>query len=187
LNATARNTIKIGDRVHQRVLKRPEVAQAIAQRRAVLARKHELRTEDVIAQLAAIVHVDAREAFDEAGRLKAPKDWPDSLARAVAAVDVVEMATAEGAVPMFVRKLRLWDKNSAIQSAMKHLGLFAEDNAQQAAARAAAEPLTGFEAGRAICWAVADALDHARNEAAAALQLALPAPPAELPGPETLQ
>lgn len=32
--------------------------------------------------------------------------------------------------------MKLWDKNSAIEKAMKHLGLFAEDNKQRAGALA---------------------------------------------------
>jgi phage terminase small subunit len=44
-------------------------------------------------------------------------------------MDISEV-TVDGAVVGQVKKVKLWDKNSALEKAMKHLGLFEKDNSQ---------------------------------------------------------
>lgn len=126
----------------QRLLKDVTVKTALAARRENLAEKFELTTDSVIAELSKIVHADPRRLFREDGTLLDPKDWPDGVAGAVASIEVVEMAggaevSGDGAVKhvaMYTKRVKLWDKNSAIDKAMKHLGLFEADNKQKAGA-----------------------------------------------------
>lgn len=70
---------------------------------------------------------DARRLFDAAGKLKAPEQWPDDVAAAISGYDV----DAEGKV-----KVRMWDKNSALEKLFKNMGLFQMDNSQRAGALA---------------------------------------------------
>ncbi|OGT02152.1 MAG: hypothetical protein A2143_00715 [Gallionellales bacterium RBG_16_57_15] len=122
-----------------RLLKHAEIQQLLAQRQQQLAEKYELTTESIIAELSKLVHADIRLLFDANGALKPMKDWPDGVASAVGGVEVVEMAggmningeSGVSHVPMFTKKVKLWDKNSAIEKAMKHLGMFKEDNNQK--------------------------------------------------------
>ena len=51
-------------------------------------------------------------------------------AAALASVEVDELRE-EGAVVGVTQKIKFWDKNSAIEKAMKHLGMFERDNAQK--------------------------------------------------------
>lgn len=123
----------------QRLLKDVEVKAALAERRESLAEKHELTTDSVIAELAKIVHADPRRLFREDGTLLSVQEWPDGIAGAVASVEVDELFEGQGSQRKFIgytKKVKLWDKNSGIDKAMKHLGLFEADNKQKAGALA---------------------------------------------------
>ena len=117
------------------LLRRPNVVKALAARREKLALRYELTTESVIAELSKIVHADPRRLFSpENGAILPVKDWPDDVAGMVASIEVDELFEGTGngrAVIGRTKKVKLWDKNSAIEKAMKHLGLFAEDNKQR--------------------------------------------------------
>lgn len=125
------------------LLREVKVAEDLERRRAHVIVKAEentqLTVDGVLRELHSIVHADLRGAFDEKGALLPPSQWPDSVARAISSVKVVEMAGGmkvdedEGAkhIPMYTKEVKLWDKNSGIDKAMKHLGLFEKDNAQR--------------------------------------------------------
>lgn len=102
----------------------------------------DLTVAGVLRELHGIVHSDVRGAFDDNGALLPPKRWPDHVAKAIASVKVVEMAggakiggpEALAHIPMYTKEVKLWDKNSGIEKAMKHLGLYEADNKQVAEA-----------------------------------------------------
>lgn len=122
-----------------RLMKMQDVKDALRERQDKLARKHELTTESVIAELSKIVHADPRRMFADNGTILPVKDWPDDVAGMVASVEVDELFDGTGKDRTwtgYTKKVKLWDKNSAIEKAMKHLGLFAEDNKQRAGALA---------------------------------------------------
>jgi phage terminase small subunit len=112
------------------------------QKTALVAAQEEtgLTVAGTLRELHSLVHADLRGAFDKkTGALLPPHEWPDSVARAMASVKVVEMAGGlkidgqDGVshVPMYTKEVKLWDKNAAIEKAMKHLGLFERDNSQK--------------------------------------------------------
>jgi len=121
-----------------RALKHVETARMIAERQKKLQEAHGLTTDRVIQELSRIAFADLRKVFDDKGALLPPNLWPDDVAAAMAGVDVVEMAggmevsgeSGISHVPMYTKKVKLWDKNAAIEKAMKHLGMFEKDNAQ---------------------------------------------------------
>ena len=89
----------------------------------------QLTVEGVLRELHSVVHSDLRKAFDtKTGALLPPRLWPDELARAMCSVKVVEMAKQKGpdGQPMYVKEVKVWDKNSAIEKAMKRLGLLVD-------------------------------------------------------------
>lgn len=123
----------------QTLLKRPNVVKSLAERRAKLARKFELTSEAVIAELSKIVHADPRRLFGDDGKMLPMQDWPDDMAAVVASVETDELFEGKGKDRKFIgytKKVRFWDKNSAIEKAMKHLGLYEKDNRQKASALA---------------------------------------------------
>lgn len=128
----------------QRMCKVVQVQQEIERRRAAAVAKAEEKTdltiEGTLRELNSLVHSDLRKCFNpETGALLPPHLWPDDVARSMASVKVVELAGGmkidgkDGAVehiPMYTKEVKLWDKNAAIDKAMKHLGLFEKDNDQ---------------------------------------------------------
>jgi hypothetical protein len=100
---------------------------------------HRLATDSVMAELSKIVHADPRKLFDDNGTLLPIRQWPDDMAGAVASIEVDELFDGKGRGRKFIgytKKVKFWDKNSGIEKAMKHLGLFAEDNKQRMGALA---------------------------------------------------
>lgn len=122
-----------------RLLKDVEVQAAIQARQAELADKHELTTDSVLRALSRIVHSDPRKFYRPDGSLKNVTELDDDAALSLAGVEVVEMAggmqidaeSGPSHVPMYTKKVKFWDKNAAIEKAMKHLGMFEKDNEQQ--------------------------------------------------------
>lgn len=122
-----------------KLLLRPDVKDALRERQGKLAKRYELTTESVIAELSKIVHADPRRMFAANGTILPVKDWSDDVAGMVASIEVDETFEGSGKEKVwtgYTKKVKLWDKNSAIEKAMKHLGLFAEDNKQRAGALA---------------------------------------------------
>lgn len=106
-------------------LRKPQVAAAITAAQAARSERTHITQDDVLRELARIGLSDLRQAFDVDGKLLLPKHWPDDFARAVSSVEVVTKNLGEGMVE-YVAKLRMWDKNSALEKVAKHLGMLRE-------------------------------------------------------------
>ena len=89
------------------------------------AEKAEVSIERVLKELGRIGFSDLRRAFDTNGRLLRPEEWDDDTAAAIASVEVVTRNIGEGEVE-HVHKIKVWDKNSALEKLAKHLGMFIE-------------------------------------------------------------
>lgn len=110
------------------LLKKPEIQQAIKAKQKEAAHKSGITRDRIIAEVARIAFSDVRRLFDERGALKRLQDIDDDAAGAIAGIDVVEMNSDDGSAPMFVKKIKLWDKNAALEKLLKHLGM---DNGEQ--------------------------------------------------------
>jgi len=115
-----------------RLLGKMHVAEAV---RAAME-KREQRTgitqDRVLQELARIAFFDIRTLYREDGSLKKPSELDDDAAAALAGVDVVEMAGGMGIdagegdvkhVPAYTKKARVFNKNTALANAMRHLGM----------------------------------------------------------------
>mgnify|MGYP000083940312 CR=1 FL=1 len=104
----------------------------IAARVAELAEKTALKAEiDIVRTLQELVRLgtsDIRQAFDEDGQLKRPEEWSDEFAASVASIEVITRNGSEEAPDQveYVHKIKMWDKNSALEKIAKHLGMFIE-------------------------------------------------------------
>lgn len=117
-----------------RLLSDVNLQQELKIRQARLAEKFSLRTEDVLRELARIVYADPRKAFDADGKLLPVSQWPDEVAAMIASVESDEIYEGTGAQRVVIghtKKVKLWDKNAAIDKAMKHLGQYEQDNMQK--------------------------------------------------------
>lgn len=114
-----------------RLLKDINVQTILRERRQKLADKFALNTENVIRNLACAVYFDPRKLYNADGSMKSIVDLDDETAAAITGIEIVEMPGEKGAVPLFTRKVKWLDKNTAREQAMKHLGLFKQDNEQK--------------------------------------------------------
>ena len=116
-----------------RMTKDPVIMALLRQRQGNLAKKYSLTIDSVIGELSKIVHADLRKVFNENGSMKPIADWPDDMAGAIGSVEVEELFGGDGKDRQMIgytKKVKLWDKNTALEKAMKHLGLFERDNEQ---------------------------------------------------------
>lgn len=95
------------------------------------AAKAEVSVARVLHELARIGFSDIRNAFSPNGNLLPPEEWDDDFAASVASVEVVsrntDMKDSDGrTVVEHVHKIKVWDKNSALEKIAKHLGMFIE-------------------------------------------------------------
>lgn len=135
-------TVAQAEQQSSKYLKRPYVQHLLAehQRRtaAELEAKYAITRENVLESLANMVFMDPRKLFNEDGSLKHIRDLDERTAKTVASFEVEELYEHEGQGPSRrkvntgrVTKIKMWDKNSAVDKAMRHLGLFKEDNNQK--------------------------------------------------------
>lgn len=117
-----------------RLLKHVEIQSILQQRRTELAISYELTTEAVVKSLAQAVHFDPRKLYNTDGSLKPIHELDDDTAAALTGFEVTELTAGrgEGTVSLGVTKKVKWlDKNAAREQAMKHLGLYEQDNKQR--------------------------------------------------------
>jgi phage terminase small subunit len=65
--------------------------------------------------------------------VKSPSEWDDDTAAAVSSIEIIEEFSGSGEdrkLSGLTKRVRLWDKNAALEKAMKHLGLHEKDNSQ---------------------------------------------------------
>lgn len=105
-----------------RLLSNVKVQSIIQQKQGEIASRCDVTAEKVIREVSAVAFSDVRKLFNPDGSLKPVHELDDATAAAIAAIEV----DASG-----VRKIKVWDKNSAHERLCKHLGLFREDNSQK--------------------------------------------------------
>jgi len=113
------------------LLRSNKIATRVAELRKPAIEKARLGLEQTLREVARLAYADPRRLFRSDGTLIPLHELDDDAAAMVASVEVDEIKTG-GKVVGYTRKIKLWDKNSAIDKAMKHLGLFKEDNKQGA-------------------------------------------------------
>ena len=89
--------------------------------RALKARG-EWAVQSVLSELKDIALADIRQAYDEQGNMLPPNEWPDALARTIAAVETNEIAGEAG----YTKRIKMWDKLKALELLGKNLKLFKE-------------------------------------------------------------
>lgn len=113
--------------IGQENLTKPEIAKAIETNQSKRSEKVGLTAERVLQELSKIVFFDPRKLFDEGGNPIHVSALDDDTAGAIGGVDVQEEydRDEEGNKVLigYVKKYKVWDKNSALEKAMKHLGI----------------------------------------------------------------
>lgn len=109
------------------------------------AQKAEVSIARVLDEMRKLGFSDLRKAFDEDGNLLPVTEWDDDFAASVASIEVVTRTLPgqadEEQEPQghggslkrnrnpkveYIHKIKVWDKNSALEKLAKHLGMFIE-------------------------------------------------------------
>jgi len=112
-------------------LTKPDISLEIANRGRQVTQSTGITIERTLQELGRLAFSDVRKLYNADGSLKSIVDLDDDAAAMLGGVDVVEMQGAaeidgEGNikhVPMYTKKVKIWDKNSALEKAMKYLQL----------------------------------------------------------------
>lgn len=116
-----------------RLIARDNIQEAIAQGVKDRSARTQVTQDRVLLEIARLAFNDPRRAFDEAGNLLPVQQWPDEVAAAISSIKIKRVV--EGDVPVEVAEIKFWDKNSAIDKASKHLGMYEIDNRQKGQVR----------------------------------------------------
>lgn len=134
LNAT-QAAIRAGYSAHtaeqtaSRLLRNVKVQEAIAAAQQARSQRTEITQDRVLREIASLSFADIRQLFDSNGRLRSVHELPDDVASAIASVDSYEEFAGSGDERRRigeVRKIKLWDKVSALTLLAKHLGMLTE-------------------------------------------------------------
>lgn len=111
-----------------------KVSTRIADLRGAAAKVAIVEQAQVLREAARLGLSDAGALFDENGDLRPIKDLPPEVRACIASVEIDDRIEGSGdsARAYRVKKVKLWDKNSALEKLMKHLGMYEADNKQRA-------------------------------------------------------
>ena len=112
-----------------RLLRIDKVRDAVKAAVAKAAERAEIDASRVLKEAFRIATSDIRNVLSDDGKLKHPHEWGDDIAAAIASVEVVTRPVGSGETARieYVHKLKAWDKNSALDKLMRHLGLYNQD------------------------------------------------------------
>lgn len=115
-----------------RLLSNVMVQEALSQEQQARSVRTQITQDRVIQEIARLGLSDIRGVFSESGSLLPPGEWSDDLSAAVASIEVDQRKEpSEDGERYTVTKLKLWDKNAALEKLCKHLGLYERDNEQK--------------------------------------------------------
>lgn len=116
----------------QENLSKPVIAEALAAAQQARSERTAINADRVVLELARLAQSDVRRLFTSDGHLLRVIDLDDDTAAAVSSVEVVsrQAGTRENPEIEYVHKIKLWDKNSALQTLAKHVGLNGSDPQQ---------------------------------------------------------
>lgn len=111
-------------------LSKPEIAAAIVAAKEARSQRTEITQDRVLQELARIGFSDLRNVLTATGNLASPQEWDDETA---ASISSVEILTKPGPIAEngereveHLAKIKVWDKNSALEKLGKHLGMFTD-------------------------------------------------------------
>lgn len=108
------------------LMQRPRVLKAIQRKAEAIQRRTDVKTDDIIKELAALGFSDIRRLFDENGRLKRPEEWDWYTAKAIASIEVVARRNNNADEIEYVHKIRFWDKKGSLELLGKHFQMFTD-------------------------------------------------------------
>ena len=120
---------KNADSIAIQVLRKPQVAEAVAAAIQSRSKKVGLTAEWVVERLMSLADADVAELYDDHGNLLPMRDLPQGVRRAVSSVEVCEEWEGVGEnrkLVGYTKKVKLWDKVKSLEHLGRHLGMFTD-------------------------------------------------------------
>ena len=114
-------------------LQKPEIADAIAELKHERSLRTQISADQVLQEIARLGFSDIRNVLSDNGSLLNPHEWDDQTAASIASIEVVtntgELGKDEDGRTIVeqTHKIKIWDKNAALEKLCKHLGLYAPE------------------------------------------------------------
>lgn len=115
------------------MLQNDECQEYIEELRELQRSRTFVSADKVQSEIARLAFSDLRDYYDENGFLKLPKDLSDDAAAALSGIEVDELwGVMDGDKQKIgeTKKIKLYDKLSALDKLARRLGMFEKDNAQ---------------------------------------------------------
>jgi len=114
-----------------RMLAKVSIQEYLQKRMKDRSERTEITQDRVLKEMARIAFFDTRKLFDDEGNLKNITDLDDDTATAIAGLDVVSFyrkGNEKELLREITSKIKVVDKKGALDSIMRHLGMFEKDN-----------------------------------------------------------
>jgi len=111
-------------------LKKPYIKKEVDRLFEERAARQLITAEMILLELLAIARIDPSEAFDNQGNLKDLKDMPVALRKCISAIEIEEefgKGNDKKKKCGYVKKVRFWNKNDALNTLAKHLKLISDN------------------------------------------------------------
>jgi phage terminase small subunit len=110
-----------------RLLEMPDIQNALTIKKKQISSKLEISQQRTLLEIGRIAFSDIRKYFNEEGQLRKPSELDDDASAVVSAVESEEL-TADNMHIGFTKKIKLWDKNRALEMLAKHYGLLGDED-----------------------------------------------------------
>jgi len=108
-------------------LRKPYIQEALLKAREAQEQRTQIKADDVLRELYRLASFDPRKLFNADGSPKDITELDDDTAACIGGIDIVERITnAEEGELERIKKLKIWDKNRALENLGKHFALFVE-------------------------------------------------------------
>jgi phage terminase small subunit len=122
-------SIRTARQIASKLLTKAYIQMALAEVREKRSKRCELTADRILLEVKRLSLSDIRKLYDEEGNIRPIHELDDATAACIAGIEVVKSFVRDeqgNLVPEYTKKYKLWDKNSALEKAGKHLKLFAE-------------------------------------------------------------
>lgn len=117
----------------QRLLKNTAIKHILTETRARSFAGMEITTDRVLREAARLAFFDPRKLLNVNGEFRQLAELDDDTAAAIAGIEYEDLFAGRGQNRVIIgkiRKIKLWDKNAALEKLFKNMGLFEKDNSQ---------------------------------------------------------
>ena len=112
-----------------RLLKDVKIQALISEATEKAAEKSGLSVERTLLEVSRLAYSDPRKFYDKDGQLIPIHELDDDTAACIASIEVDEINAGDAVIGR-TKKIKHWDKNAALEKAMKYHGLYEADNKQ---------------------------------------------------------